>query len=119
MISLVIATVIFVGTWKLLRDSINYAVDAVPKSIDITDIKRYLLSFENVRFIHDLHVWPLSTTENALTVHVVVDNEWLDNDFLRKLQLHLRDRFGIKHSTIQVETARKDSNCLLDRPECE
>lgn len=118
-VSLAIVAVILIGTWGLLRDSINYAVDAVPKSIDIANIRQYLLSFEHVICIHDLHVWPLSTNENALTVHVVVDNEMLDNDFLRDLQQDLHDRFGIEHSTIQVETTLQENNCLLAKEKCE
>lgn len=117
-VSLVIVAVIFVGTWGLLRESINYAMDAVPKSIDVAGIKRYLAGYDRVRHIHDLHVWPLSTTEVALTVHIVVDEDSLDNNFLRKLQQHLHDAFGIEHSTIQVETSRMEIDCMLDRHEC-
>lgn len=117
--SLLIAAVIFAGTWGLLRDSANYAIDAVPKHIDLPEVREYLLSLENVSSIHDLHVWPLSTTEIALTVHLVVDNESLDNNFLRALQQHLHDYFGIEHSTIQIESARGKKNCMLDRQTCE
>ena len=117
-ISLIIVAVIFVGTWGLLRDSINYAIDAVPKSIDIPEIRQYLTGLAHVVRIHDLHVWPLSTTQIALTVHLVVDQDALDNSFLQIIARHLHDRFGIAHSTIQVESSKGEINCLLDSHEC-
>lgn len=117
-VSLVIVAVILVGTWRLLRDSINYAVDAVPESIDILAIRRYLSDLDRVDRIHDLHVWPLSTTEIAMTVHLVVHNDLLDNSFLRNVQQHLHDHFRIEHSTIQVETAMGDAECMLDSHKC-
>lgn len=115
-VSLVIVAVIFIGTWGLLRDSINYAIDAVPKSIDMAGIRECLSSIEHVSRIHDLHVWPLSTTEIALTVHIVVNNDSLDNNFLRKLQQHLHDHFGIEHSTVQIETSKQNNECNLEKP---
>lgn len=117
-VSLMIVAVILAGTWGLLRDSMNYAMDAVPNSIDIPAIKNYLMNFDHVNCIHDLHVWPLSTTEIALTVHIVVNDDSLDNDFLRNLQQHLHDHFGIEHSTIQVETFKGANECMLDRNKC-
>ncbi len=113
-VSLVIVAVVFVGTWSLLQDSLNYAVDAVPRDVDLAGIKKYLHSFDHVIRIHDLHVWPLSTTRIALTVHLVVDSDTLDNAFLTTLQRHLHDDFGIKHATIQIENATSDEICMLD-----
>lgn len=113
-ISLVVVVVVFVGTWGLLRDSINYAIDAVPAGIDIPGVRQYLTSFDHVVRIHDLHVWPLSTTETALTVHLVVNDDRLDNTFLQNLQQHLQDDFKIAHSTIQVEAAKDEKSCILD-----
>jgi cobalt-zinc-cadmium efflux system protein len=118
-VSISIVAVIFVGTWRLLRDSINYAMDAVPKTIDIVRIRHYLMGFDRVNRIHDLHVWPLSTTEIALTVHIVVSDDSLDNNFLGKLQKHLHDYFGIEHATIQVETSMGENDCVLDMDKCE
>jgi cobalt-zinc-cadmium efflux system protein len=118
-VSLVIVAVIFIGTWGLLRDSLNYAMDAVPAHIDLPGIKGYLLGLEPVERIHDLHIWPLSTTETALTVHIVVGGDVLDNRFLSELQRHLHDYFGIEHATIQVETSRCKSACMLDSHKCE
>ena len=116
--SLVIAAVIFVGTWGLLRDSINYAIDAVPRSIELPEIRAYLMNVDHVVRIHDLHVWPLSTTKVALTVHLVMDECPPDNHFLRDIQQHLDDRFGIEHSTIQIESSAGANDCMLDSPEC-
>jgi len=77
LISLLIVLVILLGTWSLLRDSMNLALDAVPEGIDITGIKTYLNGLENIAQIHDLHVWALSTTEVALSVHLIIANDAL------------------------------------------
>ena len=112
-ISLFIAVVILFATWGLFKESVNYSMDAVPQHIDSHGIKQYLTSLTHVVDIHDLHIWPLSTTEIALTVHVVVDLNHIDNDFLSNIQHHLHDVFQIEHSTIQVETLKDKSNCML------
>jgi len=117
-ISLVIVAVILIGTWGLLRDSINSAIDAVPAGIDMPGINNYLGGLKNVCQIHDLHVWSLSTTEVALTVHLVVTSETLSNDFLMSVQQHLHDHFDIEHSTIQIERLDAESACMLDRHQC-
>jgi cobalt-zinc-cadmium efflux system protein len=117
LISLLVAAVILVGTWSLLRNSLNLAIDAVPEGIDMDGIKRYLTGLENVCQIHDLHVWPMSTTEVALSVHLIIGDDSLNDDFLSKLQRQLHDRFGIEHSTIQVE--RQDGGlCMLNKNGC-
>ena len=114
LISLVIAAVILVGTWSLLRHSVNLAIDSVPESIDIVGVKTYFTNLENVFQVHDLHVWAMSTTEVALTVHLVMTTESLDKNFLTTTQQHLHDRFGIGHSTIQLE--RQDGEaCMLNK----
>ncbi len=117
-ISLVIVAVILVGTWNLLQDSINLSIDAVPQGIDMSAIKDYLTKMTNIAEIHDLHVWALSTTETALTVHLVADNDLIDNNLLREVQQHLHDNFGIEHTTIQVEKKDTENGCMLKRPEC-
>src|SRR6056297_938541 len=111
-ISLFIVVVILAGTWPLLRDSMNLAIDAVPKEIDMDGIINYLNGLEHVCQIHDLHVWPLSTTEVALSVHLIVDKDLLEKNFLPEIQRTLRDRFAIRHATIQVERQTDDS-CFL------
>lgn len=116
--SLAIAGVILIGTWGLLTESMNAALDTVPKGIDISGIRSYLSGLEKVTRIHDLHVWPLSTTEVALTAHLVVIAPALDNDFLITVQNHLHDHFNIEHCTIQVEQEDDTASCLLDRKSC-
>lgn len=117
LISLCIVAVILVGTWSLLCNSMNLAMDSVPEEIDIAGIKRYLIGLENVSQFHDLHVWPMSTTEVALSVHLIVVEDSLDNDFLPQLQQQLHDRFHIEHSTIQVER-QDDETCVLNKHDC-
>lgn len=118
LISLVIVVVVFIATWRLLRESINYSLDAVPGDIDVSGVQQYLLSHDRVSCLHDLHVWPLSTTEVALTVHVIVDDDRVDNAFLSELQQYLHDHFRIGHATIQVETSLSKNKCMLDNVEC-
>lgn len=117
-ISLAIVLVILVGTWALFRDSVNLAIDAVPQDIDIVAVRDYLNGLDNVTRIHDLHVWALSTTEVALTVHLVVSDSVVSNDFLCNVQQQLHDRFGIEHSTIQIESHEEAPACMLDRQSC-
>ena len=95
-ISLLIVAVILVSAWSLFRDSMNLALDSVPEGIEVAEIKSYLSSVENVSQIHDLHVWPMSTTEVALSVHLIVGDAAMANDFLTGIQQQLHDRFGIE-----------------------
>jgi len=112
-ISLFIAVVILFATWGLFKESVNYSMDGVPQHIDNDGIKQYLTNFPHVVAIHDLHIWPLSTTEIALTVHLIVDVNHINNDFLSKIQHHLCEVFQIDHSTIQVEASKNENNCML------
>ena len=114
-ISLFIVMVVLISTWGLLRDSVNYAIDSVPKNINIEGIRQYLLGLDRIIRIHDLHVWPLSTTEVALSVHLEVNDNTLDNALLWDIQQYLHDHFGLEHATIQVESTTSENNCLLDR----
>jgi cobalt-zinc-cadmium efflux system protein len=116
LISLVVVAIIFIGTWSLLRDSINLSLDAVPEGIDMRGIKNYLNNLEDVLQVHDLHVWAISTTEVALSVHLIV-SDTLQGNFLSNLQKQLHDYFDIDHCTIQVE--RLDGEiCILNKDEC-
>lgn len=117
LISLLIVAVILVGTWSLFRDSMNLAIDSVPEGIDIAGIKKYLTGLENVSQIHDLHVWPMSTTEVALSVHLNIVDDSLKKNFLPDLQQELHDRFSIEHSTIQIER-KDDDSCMLNKNGC-
>ncbi|MDU9048533.1 MAG: cation diffusion facilitator family transporter [Candidatus Electrothrix sp. Rat3] len=117
LISIFIVAVILVGTWSLLRDSLNLALDSVPKDIDIEKVENYLNGLEHVYQIHDLHIWAMSTTEVALSVHLVTTEEALGNNYLSRVQQKLHDHFGIEHSTIQIE--KKDTeSCMLNNDIC-
>src|ERR1700757_5512084 len=100
--SLFIVGVIVWGTWSLLRDSLAMSVDAVPASIDPQAVRRYLLSCAGVTAVHDLHIWPLSTTDNALTAHLVFPAGHPGDEFLLSAATELRQRFGIGHPTLQI-----------------
>ena len=102
-ISLVIAAVIFLSTWGLLRDSLNLAVDAVPRSVDPGAVRDYLSNLTGVTALHDLHIWPLSTTDTALTAHLVMQPIPDDDQFLNDVVQELQERFSIDHATIQLE----------------
>lgn len=111
MISLIIVVVITIGTWGLLKDSFHLSMDAVPRDIDFDKVKNYLSSIDGVKEIHDLHIWAMSTTESALTVHLVIPYEQKDDKLLRKICKQLHDEFGIEHSTIQLEKNAKSAGC--------
>ena len=101
--SLVIVAIILVGTWGLLRDSINLVLDAVPRGIDPGAVEDFLEQLPGVAEIHHLHVWGLSTTETACTAHVVKCEPQLDDELLKTIAHELHERFGIEHTTIQFE----------------
>ncbi|MGI8438287.1 MAG: cation diffusion facilitator family transporter [Chthoniobacterales bacterium] len=110
-VSLVISAVIVWGTWGLLRDSVNLALQAVPEGIDFAKVKQYLAGLPNVTAVHDLHIWPMSTTETALTAHLVRDVDRCDCALLEECCKELHDKFEIQHATIQFET--EDHICGL------
>jgi cobalt-zinc-cadmium efflux system protein len=114
-ISLVIAAVIFLSTWGLLRESLNLAVDAVPRNVDPEAVRSYLGGLPGVHALHDLHIWPMSTTETALTAHLVMDDFPDSDHFLDEVARQLEQRFAIKHPTIQLERANSDVICHQSR----
>ena len=109
--TLIIVAVIAFGTWSLLRESINLALLAVPPGIELREVKNYLAALPHVTAVHDLHVWPMSTTETALTAHLVRSVDYCDTQLLERTCRELHDRFHIEHATIQFET--EDHNCHL------
>jgi cobalt-zinc-cadmium efflux system protein len=102
-VSLVVALVITVGTWGLLAGSLRLALDAVPEGIDRAAVESYLAGLPGVAAVHDIHIWAMSTTEVALTAHLVRPGAGLDDAFLHEACETLEHRFGIGHSTLQVE----------------
>jgi cobalt-zinc-cadmium efflux system protein len=102
-VSLAIAGVILAGTWGLLRESFDLAVDAVPRGVDATAVRQYLAGLPGVADVHDLHVWALSTTETALTAHLVMPGSPGGDELLQRVSRDVHDRFGIEHATVQVE----------------
>lgn len=113
LISLIIVAVIFVGTWNLFKETIRLSIDAVPEKINITEVKEYLSGLNGVQGVHDLHIWSLSTSQVALTAHLVMDNFSTDENFLADINKQLHDRFEIEHTTIQIET-----NTIANCPVC-
>lgn len=101
--SLVINAVIVWGTWGLLRQSLAMVLDLVPANVDPTAVRNYLERLNGVTAVHDLHIWPLSTTRIALTVHLEMPNGSGSDEFLHRVCDHLQRAFGIEHSTIQIE----------------
>jgi len=112
-ISLLIVVVIIISTWSLLKDSFNLAMDGVPKGIDVDEVKKFILEQDGVEEIHDLHIWGMSTTQVALTAHIVRDKTHIDDHFLHKISNDLHNRFGIAHSTIQIEAGAEEYACEL------
>jgi cobalt-zinc-cadmium efflux system protein len=102
-ISLVIAVVILIGTWGLLKDSVAMSLDRVPGGIVTADVEAALVALPGVTRVHDLHIWPMSTTEVALTAHLIMPDGCPDDAFLRNAGEMLHDQFEIGHATLQVE----------------
>ncbi len=109
--SLVISGVIVWSTWGLLRDAAKMSLQGVPPQIDPGAVRVYLQSLPAVAEVHDLHIWPMSTTETALTCHLVMPEGYPEADFLELVYANLQHRFGIEHPTIQIESG--DRPCKL------
>jgi cobalt-zinc-cadmium efflux system protein len=112
--SLAVAAVILATTWGLTRDAVNLAVDAVPPGIDRGAVETYLAGLPGVTEVHDLHIWAMSTTETALTVHLVRPNAGLDDHLLIETCQTLEHRFGIHHATIQIEAGLHECRLAPD-----
>lgn len=109
-VSFIIIAVILYSSYHLLIDSINLALDAVPDNININEVRNFLENLPDVCSIHDLHIWALSTTDVALTVHIAVKAP-TENSFILEIQKELHNRFNIGHATIQIEHGVQ-STCL-------
>lgn len=111
-LSLLIAAVIVIGTWALLRDSVDLALDAAPRGVDVEAVRKWLLARPGVTEVHDLHIWAMSTTETALTVHLTRPDNPGGDEFLHSTCEGLAGKFGIGHSTLQIETGHAEA-CRL------
>jgi cobalt-zinc-cadmium efflux system protein len=110
--SLAVAVVILWGTIGLLRESVWMSLAGVPAGIDVDVVEAELAELDGVETVHDLHIWPLSTTETALTAHLVAPHIASTDELLEAARKMLHDRFRIEHCTIQVErTHLEDTTC--------
>lgn len=112
-VSLVICAVIVWGTWGLLKDSVKLALNAVPESIDSAAVLTHLKTQKGVFEVHDLHIWAMSTTEIALTAHLIIKGGHPGDAFLDKLSHELERDFGIHHATLQIEVGDHSVTCRL------
>jgi cobalt-zinc-cadmium efflux system protein len=112
-VSLVVSAVIVVGTWSLMKSAIGLALDAVPEGVDAAAVRAHLLGVPGVTGMHDLHIWGMSTTETALTCHLVMPGGHPGDAMLNGIAQQLDHRFGIHHATIQIELADTEEACLL------
>ncbi|XWK91728.1 MAG: cation diffusion facilitator family transporter (plasmid) [Phormidium sp.] len=112
-VSLIIVVVIVVGTWQLFQESLNLVTDAVPAGIEPLAVRTYLAELPGVAGVHDLHIWGMSTTETALTVHLVMPTGYPGDAFLIRVAQELHDQFSIEHATVQIETGDPNYPCPL------
>jgi len=112
-VSLVVSAVIIYGTWDLIKHAMSLALDAVPEGVDAAAVRAHLAALPGVAAIHDLHIWGMSTTETALTCHLVMPGGHPGDAALGQLGRELDERFGIHHATIQIELADTDEICAL------
>jgi len=111
MITLIIVVVILFSTWSVLRDSLDLAFDSVPRDIDPQQVRAYLSALPGVEAVHDLHIWGMSTSETALTAHLVMPDGNGEDDFLQRISSELMSRFRIAHATVQIERGAIDHGC--------
>jgi cobalt-zinc-cadmium efflux system protein len=112
-VGLVVSAIIVYGTWDLIKHAMSLALDAVPEGIDAMAVRVHLAALPGVAAIHDLHIWGMSTTETALTCHLVMPGGHPGDAALSQLGRELDERFGIHHATIQIELADSPEICAL------
>ncbi|MBL7480637.1 cation diffusion facilitator family transporter [Legionella bononiensis] len=115
-VGILIALVILKGTWSLFADSFRLIIDGVPRAISWAAVSEFLISWPGVQSIHDLHIWAMSTKENALSVHLYMPNDFLSDESRAEMVEQLRKQFGIQHVTIQTEKTEKDCNDACHSP---
>jgi cobalt-zinc-cadmium efflux system protein len=113
LVSLAVSAVIVFGTWGLLKSAISLALDAVPEGLDAAAVRAHLLSLPGVTGLHDLHIWGMSTTETALTCHLIMPEGHPGDAVLSQISQQLEQQFGIHHATIQIELADTEEACAL------
>lgn len=106
-VSLVIVGLIVYSTWGLFRESLDLSLDAVPANIDPEEVEKTLRHLPGVQGVHHLHIWPLSTTETAMTAHIVKTDTRLDDTLLSTIREEMEEHFGITHTTIQLESGQE------------
>ena len=116
LMSLLVVAVVVYGTWGLLRDSVRLALNAVPSGVDVERIRDYLADQPGVEDVHDLHIWALSTTGNALSAHLVMPAGHPGDERLDGIVLALRERFSMQHATLQVDLGTTDHRCAMEHP---
>jgi cobalt-zinc-cadmium efflux system protein len=112
-VTLAVCAVIIYGTWDLMKEAIGLALDAVPERIDPAAVRAHLAALPGVAAIHDLHIWGMSTTETALTCHLVMPQGHPGDAMLTQVARDLEQRFGIHHATIQIELGDSAEICAL------
>jgi len=112
-VSLVVSAVIVYGTWDLVRQSLNLALAAVPRSVDAAAVRKHLLAMPGVAALHDLHIWGMSTTETALTCHLVMPQGHPGDAALSRIAAELAAQFHIHHTTLQIELGDSAEACAL------
>ncbi|WP_337884430.1 cation diffusion facilitator family transporter [Fischerella thermalis] len=112
-VSLIIVVVIVVSTWQLFQESFNLVTDAVPAGIEPLAVRTFLAELPGVTSVHDLHIWAMSTTETALTVHLIMPTGHPGDAFLEQVNRELHDNFSIEHATIQIEFGDPNYPCPL------
>jgi cobalt-zinc-cadmium efflux system protein len=112
-IGLAISAVIVYGTWDLVKQAVSLALDAVPQGIDAAAVRAHLLALPGVTALHDLHIWGMSTTETALTCHLVMPGGHPGDEALAHIAHDLEHRFGVHHATLQIELGDSGEVCAL------
>ncbi|MDY0961605.1 cation diffusion facilitator family transporter [Massilia sp. CFBP9026] len=112
-VSLVIVVVIVIGTWSLLRESVQLSMAAVPPNVDAGKVQAFLAGQPGVTEVHDLHIWAMSTTETALTAHLVIPGGYPGDATLDAIEHTLREKYAIHHCTLQVEQGTIHHHCTL------
>lgn len=117
LVSIAIVVLIVMGTWSLLRESLRMVLAAVPENVDAPQVEQFLRAQPGVSEVHDLHIWPMSTTETALTAHLVMPAGYPGDQALDAITRQLKEKFSIHHTTLQTEQGTTEHACCLHTSE--